>query len=232
MSLEKYQDMLRFQTIITTQENPVMIRLEKEKYINKDFLETVKEYIIQKNQEDFIDYEIRNIILTYLNYFKEYSKEVEKKELNELINECIMECNLCSIVNDVDLYYANEFYIRTGEYKTPNWFYCNIKNGDYNNSTIYELMQKDEYYLYCLLYQDKKQNIEDNIYSSEQPFWSAHRFLNDVPELQKNEKFLQNCNDMCLFVKDALSYNVLIGKNLGFIKRFKYEVKSLQKKLR
>lgn len=231
MNLDKYQDMLRFQTIITTIENPVLIRLEKQKYINKEFLENVKNYIIQKNQEDFIDEEIKKTIITYLNYFREYSNELGTKELNNIINECIMECNISKIANDVDIYYANELYIRTGGFKSTEWFYHNIKHGDYNNSTVFESLKNDEYYMYCFLNQDIETNIKDGVFNDEMALWSANRFINDIDDIKGNKIFMDNCLALAIYIKKRVGHNLLNLRHQS-LKRFKYESKTLYKKIR
>lgn len=236
--LEKYQKKLIVMSMLVGQQDEIIDDIEQKPelqnfYISSKMIESFKEIIKENEENNFIDFKMKNKIIEYLDFFRDINTMLgkeNKKEILKKINECIILCNLLDTNVDTKIFYANQLYERTQGWQNLDKCYeCTF---DQNNiKTINESIFQDIFFFNQFINKNSYNNYNLGIYDNEFTIWSVNHFLNDIPEIITNKNFENNCNLLVSRMKkNIFEFYRACGLEIG--NRVRKETKNLQKKLR
>lgn len=237
-SLEKYQKELVVMSLLVGQQDEIINDIEEkqelqESYVSIEIIEAFKKIITENNESSFIDFQMKDKIIEYLDFFRDINTMLgkeNKKDILKKINECIVLCNLLDTDVDTKIFYANQLYERTQGWQNIDKCYeCTFDQTNIETINLSIFLDLNFFNQFII----KNSNINNNLglYNSEFAIWSVNHFLHDIPELIINENFKENCNSLIPCMKKNI-FRIYKNYEFGVANRIKKETKNLQKRLR
>ncbi len=237
-SLEKYQKELVVMSLLVGQQDEIINDIEEkqelqESYVSIEIIEAFKKIITENNESSFIDFQMKDKIIEYLDFFRDINTMLgkeNKKDILKKINECIVLCNLLDTDVDTKVFYANQLYERTQGWQNIDKCYeCTFDQTNIETINLSIFLDLNFFNQFII----KNSNINNNLglYNNEFAIWSVNHFLNDIPEIITNENFKDNCDSLISYMKKN-GFKVYKSCGLQIGNRIKKETKNLQKRLR
>ena len=237
-SLEKYQKELVVMSLLVGQQDEIINDIEEkqelqESYVSIEIIEAFKKIITENNESSFIDFQMKDKIIEYLDFFRDINTMLgkeNKKDILKKINECIVLCNLLDTDVDTKIFYANQLYERTQGWQNIDKCYeCTFDQTNIETINLSIFLDLNFFNQFII----KNSNINNNLglYNSEFAIWSVNHFLHDIPELIIYENFKENCNSLIPCMKKNI-FRIYKNYEFGVANRIKKETKNLQKRLR
>ena len=237
-SLEKYQKELVVMSLLVGQQDEIINDIEEkqelqESYVSIEIIEAFKKIITENNESSFIDFQMKDKIIEYLDFFRDINTMLgkeNKKDILKKINECIVLCNLLDTDVDTKFFYANQLYERTQGWQNIDKCYeCTFDQTNIETINLSIFLDLNFFNQFII----KNSNINNNLglYNNEFAIWSVNHFLNDIPEIITNENFKDNCDSLISYMKKN-GFKVYKSCGLQIGNRIKKETKNLQKRLR
>lgn len=237
-SLEKYQKELVVMSLLVGQQDEIINDIEEkqelqESYVSIEIIEAFKKIITENNESSFIDFQMKDKIIEYLDFFRDINTMLgkeNKKDILKKINECIVLCNLLDTDVDTKIFYANQLYERTQGWQNIDKCYeCTFDQTNIETINLSIFLDLNFFNQFII----KNSNINNNLglYNNEFAIWSVNHFLNDIPEIITNENFKDNCDSLISYMKKN-GFKIYKSCGLQIGNRIKKETKNLQKRLR
>ena len=237
-SLEKYQKELVVMSLLVGQQDENINDIEEkqelqESYVSIEIIEAFKKIITENNESSFIDFQMKDKIIEYLDFFRDINTMLgkeNKKDILKKINECIVLCNLLDTDVDTKIFYANQLYERTQGWQNIDKCYeCTFDQTNIETINLSIFLDLNFFNQFII----KNSNINNNLglYNNEFAIWSVNHFLNDIPEIITNENFKDNCDSLISYMKKN-GFKIYKSCGLQIGNRIKKETKNLQKRLR
>lgn len=237
-SLEKYQKELVVMSLLVGQQDEIINDIEEkqelqESYVSIEIIEAFKKIITENNESSFIDFQMKDKIIEYLDFFRDINTMLgkeNKKDILKKINECIVLCNLLDTDVDTKIFYANQLYERTQGWQNIDKCYeCTFDQTNIETINLSIFLDLNFFNQFII----KNSNINNNLglYNNEFAIWSVNHFLNDIPEIITKENFKDNCDSLISYMKKN-GFKIYKSCGLQIGNRIKKETKNLQKRLR
>lgn len=236
--IKKYINYLDMMGILLQEEKQLSLIIQKDEKVKKRYLsielfEALKEIILQNNETNFIDLEIKRKIFNYLYMIRKINLEEKPdnyKEILNNINECICMCNLIDSKTDSKIFYANELYLRMGQSLKLDICYQTMSFSNYINSVKNSIISDFDIFNH-FFFEELYKDPAPILFVDEKTLWSINKIIYDLPIVLENKNFVLNCKLLNLCMKKN---KILYFKQFGLdtARRVCKENKSLQKKLR
>lgn len=236
--LIKYQNKLTVMGLLMKDEEESICGIEESKklqtyYVSLNVLETLKGIILENQKTSFIDYQMKQKILSYLDFFRDINtilKKEDKLDILHSINECISMCNSVNDKTDSQVFYTNQLYERTEGWMSIDRCYQYIQNSK-SIETIQLSILQDPTFFRNFMFENPYVNYNLGNYNSEFAIWSINRFIYDIPQILENDNFLNNCQNLTKYMKKKI-IKYYMKTRLEVASRIRKETNNLQKKLR